>query len=105
MVDRKFLRRQRSLWAAGGSTFNGDATYYSDGTIGACSQNNKPSGFRTVALNSQQWDNGALCGTCIEGSYLEGYPKGSGSPCVPPIPKPHPSDPTRYDQVLCVQLT
>lgn len=24
-----------------------------------------------MAVNSAQWDNGALCGTCIEGSYTE----------------------------------
>ena len=57
--------------SAGGGTFSGDATYYSDDTIGACSQTFKPDGFRTVAVNSPQWDNSNLCGTCIEGSYTE----------------------------------
>ena len=62
--------------------YTGEATYYSDGTIGACSQKTRPEGFRAVALNSKQWNNGTLCGTCIEGSYKEGYPVGSGKECA-----------------------
>jgi hypothetical protein len=71
---------ETGLVVAGGGTFSGDATYYEDGTIGACSQKKKPAGFRTVAINSQQWAGGSLCGTCIEGSYTEnGQPYGSSS--------------------------
>lgn len=55
----------------GGGSYKGDATYYSDGTIGACSMDVRPDGYRTVAVNSKQWDNGAMCGTCVEGYYTE----------------------------------
>lgn len=58
--------------------FTGDATYYSDGTIGQCSQRRKPPGFRKVALNERQFGDGRMCGTCVQGSYREGYPIGSG---------------------------
>jgi hypothetical protein len=68
----KWPCKQSGWRGAGGGTFTGDATYYYDGTIGACSMNTKPSGFRTVAVNSQQWNGGALCGTCVQGSYTEG---------------------------------
>lgn len=37
-----------------------------------------------MAVNSKQWDGGKLCGTCIEGFYLEGgYPVGNGPPYAP----------------------
>ena len=50
--------------------FSGDATYYGGaGVGGSCSSSYIPSGFTTVAMNNDQYDNGLVCGSCIEGVY------------------------------------
>ena len=61
--------------------YTGDLTYYGgDGSNGACSQSWVPSGYTTVAMNSDQYDNGGACGTCVYGCFTDDDGARSGSP-------------------------
>mmetsp|Transcript_9420 Transcript_9420/g.14208 ORF Transcript_9420/g.14208 Transcript_9420/m.14208 type:complete len:284 (-) Transcript_9420:98-949(-) len=52
------------------SSYSGDLTFYGGaGKKGSCSQNHVPPGFKTVAINAPQYDDGASCGSCLEGCY------------------------------------
>ena len=50
-------------------SFSGDGTFYGDGGHGAEGACMLPVGFngipRTVAINNDQWEGGAVCGKCI----------------------------------------
>ncbi|KAG5192344.1 hypothetical protein JKP88DRAFT_259401 [Tribonema minus] len=62
-----------ALLASGSAyTYNGDATYYGGaGEGGACSQKFKPPGYKTVAMNHLQFNEGWACGTCIQGCIFK----------------------------------
>lgn len=56
-----------------GQSFTGEATYYGAGNdrrsaCGGYGKSTGPGGVTTVAINSRQWEGGANCGICIEGS-------------------------------------
>jgi len=70
--------------AATAAGFGGEMTYYGAGqdSRGACGGNGFPTGpggIATVAINSPQWDGGALCGRCIRVTS-----KGTGAGANPP---------------------
>lgn len=63
----------------------GDLTYYGGaGAAGACTQTHVPPGFTTVALNAPQFENGAMCGTCIHACY-DDLGLGQGERCFDAI--------------------
>jgi hypothetical protein len=58
--------------ATGGWEYGGDLTHYGGaGKWGACTSTWVPPGYTTVAVNSQQWDEGMMCGTCVHACYTD----------------------------------
>ena len=50
--------------------FSSDLTFYGGaGSGGSCSSSYVPEGFTTVAMNSDQYDDGLVCGSCLKGVY------------------------------------
>ena len=54
------------------AAFVGKGTWYGGaGAGGACSSGFNFNGFRTVAMNSAQYENGKACGGCVRGCFTQ----------------------------------
>jgi expansin (peptidoglycan-binding protein) len=49
-----------------GKTETGDGTYYGATGGGACSYDPSPGNLMVAAMNAPQWQNSAVCGTCVD---------------------------------------
>lgn len=71
---KKFVKSNatKSSYNKSGMHNNGDLTYYGGaGKNGACTQTWKPSGFKTVAINAAQYNNGRICATCVYACFKD----------------------------------
>lgn len=69
----KFIPGLLFLYLAAAYEFLGDLTFYRRaGSGGSCSSSCVPSGFTTVTMNAELYNDDLVCGACLEGVYHVG---------------------------------